>query len=123
MIREMNFDGKIIDDPIQHVESFLDICDLFKIRGASSDAIKLRLFPFSLSGEAKTWFKTLEPDSITTREECRSKFLHRYFPLARVDKLKLEILAFCQNDDTLTAAWDRFKCLIRMCPNNGLSKG
>ena len=66
MIREMNFDGRINDDPIQHVESFLDICDLFKIRGASSDAIKLRLFPFYLSGEAKIWVKNLEPDSITT---------------------------------------------------------
>ena len=66
MIQEMNFDGRINDDLIQHVESFLDICDLFKIRGASSDAIKLRLFPFSLSGEAKIWVKNLEPDSITT---------------------------------------------------------
>ena len=55
MIREMNFNGKIIDDPIQHVEIFHDICDLFKVRGASSDAVRLRLFPFFLSGEAKTW--------------------------------------------------------------------
>ena len=123
MIQEMNFDGKITDDPIQHVESFLDICDLFNIRGASSDAIKLRLFPFSLSGEAKTCVKTLEPDSITIWEECRSKFLHRYFPQARMDKLKIEILTFRQNDETLTVAWDRFKRLIRMCPNHGLSKG
>ena len=59
MISKMNFDGKIIDDPLQHVETFLDICDLFKVRGASSDAVRLRLFPFSLSGEAKTWVKTL----------------------------------------------------------------
>ena len=123
MIRELNFDGKIIDDPIQHVESFLDVCDLFKIRGASSDAVKLRLFPFSLSGEAKTWVKTLEPDCITTSEECRSRFLHRYFPQAWVAKIKIEILTFRQKGETLTEAWGRFKRLTRMCPHHALSKG
>ena len=40
-----------------------------------------------------------------------------------MDKLKIEILTFLQNDETLTVAWDRFKRLIRMCPSHGLSKG
>ena len=122
MIREMNFDGKIIDDPILYVESFLDIYDLFKVQGASSYAIKPRIFPYSLSGEAKTRVKTLEPDSITTWEECRSKFLHRYFSQARVDKIKIEILTFRQNDEILTEAWGRLKCLTRICLHHGLSK-
>ena len=66
VIWELNFDGKTVDDLNLHAESFLDICDLFKIRGVSSAAIKLQIFSFSLSGESKDWMKALEPDSITT---------------------------------------------------------
>ena len=66
MIWELTFDGKVNNDPNQHVENVLDICDLFKNQGATNDAIRLRLFLFTLIGEAKVWIKSLEPDSITT---------------------------------------------------------
>ena len=39
MIKELTFDEKVNNDPNQHVENFLDICDLFKHHGTSDDAI------------------------------------------------------------------------------------
>ena len=66
MIRELTFDEKVNYDPNQHVKNFLDICDLFKNEGTSDDAVKLRLFLFTLIGEAKAWMKSLEHNSITT---------------------------------------------------------
>ena len=42
------FNGLPNKDPNAHINIFLDICDLFKQNGASDDAIKLRLFRFSL---------------------------------------------------------------------------
>ena len=72
MIRELTFDGKVYNDPNQRVENFLDICDLFKHQGTSDDAVRLRLFPFTLIGEAKAWMKSLEPESITTWDEFRT---------------------------------------------------
>ena len=80
LIKELTFDGKVNNDPNQHVENFLDICDLFKHRGTSDDTIRLRIFPFTLIGEVKAWMKSLEPDSITTWEEFHTKFITRYFP-------------------------------------------
>ena len=47
MIRELTFDGKVNNAPNQHVENFLDICDLFNHQGTSDDAVRLRLFPFT----------------------------------------------------------------------------
>ncbi|KAJ9557353.1 hypothetical protein OSB04_011967 [Centaurea solstitialis] len=113
MIRDQAFDGKANCDPNQHVESFLDICDLFKHGTASDDTIKFRLFPFTLMGEAKAWWKSLEPNSITTWDELRNKFVTRYFSPAKADKIKTDIMAFRQGDDeTLTKAWERFKRLL-----------
>ena len=53
MIRDLTFDGKVNNDPNKHVENFLDIYDLFKDQGTSYDAVRVRLFPFTLIGEAK----------------------------------------------------------------------
>ena len=53
MIRELTFDGKVNNDSNQHVDNFLDICDLFKHQGTFDDAIRLSLFDFTLIGEAK----------------------------------------------------------------------
>jgi hypothetical protein len=76
------------------VDNFLDICDLFKHQGTSDDAVRLILFPFTLIGEVKVWMKSLESDSITTWDEFRTKFITRYFPPAKADKVKTDIMFF-----------------------------
>ena len=122
MIRDLQFDGKLVNDPNLHVEIFLDICELFKNQ-ASNDAVRLRIFPFTLTGEAKAWLKSLEPNSITNWEELRSKFVTRYYPPSKAEKLKNDIIGFQQNhDENLAEAWERMKKLIRICPNNGLTR-
>ena len=124
MSRELTFDGKVNNDPNQHVEDILDICDMFKHQGTSNDVIRLRLFPFTLIEEAKAWMKSLEPNSITTWDAFRTKFNTRYFPPAKADKDKTDIMSFTQNgDETLVEAWEKFKRMLRMCPNHGIAKG
>ena len=60
------FSGSPEEDPNSHLEDFLEICDIFKVNGVSNDAIRLRLFPFSLRDRAKAWLHSLPPGSITT---------------------------------------------------------
>ena len=55
----IQFDGMQDEDPNAHLTNFLEICDTFKINGASNDAIRLRLFPFSLRARAKQWLNSL----------------------------------------------------------------
>ena len=38
----------------EHVDNFMDICGTQNIKGVSDDFIRLNLFPFSLTGNAKT---------------------------------------------------------------------
>ncbi|GJS83419.1 hypothetical protein Tco_0749960 [Tanacetum coccineum] len=60
MIRDNQFDGRIRSDPHRHVANFLEINNLFQYGENQEEAVMLRIFPFSLSGEAKTWMNELD---------------------------------------------------------------
>src|ERR1700712_1567560 len=66
------------------------------------------------------WLNSLPASSITTWEEMKAKFLDKFFPSAKTFKLKNDICNFYQWDqETLYEAWERFKELLRKCPNHG----
>ena len=56
MVQASPFCGKANEDASAHLQQFLELCSTFIIKGVSQDAIRLRLFLFSLLGRAKQWF-------------------------------------------------------------------
>jgi hypothetical protein len=79
------FTGEDNQTSTEHVGQFIAQCG----EASNSDAVKLRLFPFSLSGIAFTWFTLLAPNSIRTWSQMEHKF-HDYFCSGH-SKLKLDI--------------------------------
>ncbi|KAK8528234.1 hypothetical protein V6N12_074768 [Hibiscus sabdariffa] len=71
------FGGTPNENARQHLKSFLEICNSFKIHRVSNDVLKLKLFPYSLRDKAKTWLNNLQPGSLqswtqkTTRQCMR----------------------------------------------------
>ena len=53
------------EEPNLHIAYFLDICDMFRVNGVPDDAIRLRLFPFSLKDRAREWLNSLPAGSIS----------------------------------------------------------
>ena len=53
------FRGVENENPYQHVREFEEICGTMKYNHMSEEALKLRLFPFSLKGKAKAWLYAL----------------------------------------------------------------
>ncbi|XP_030959070.1 uncharacterized protein LOC115981018 [Quercus lobata] len=75
------------------------------MNGVTEDTIRLRLFPFSLRDKARGWLQSLQSGSITSWQDMAEKFLAKFFPPAKTAQLR---------------TWERYKDLIRRCPQHGL---
>ncbi|XP_061345066.1 uncharacterized protein LOC133290925 [Gastrolobium bilobum] len=115
------YNGMPSEDPHLHLKNFMDMANSFKIQGVTTDAIKLKLFPYSLANKAKTWLSTLAPNSIRRWEDLAEKFLVKFFPPVKAAQLRSGITSFQQREgESLYESWDRFKELLRKCPNHGI---
>nr|GEU85657.1 hypothetical protein [Tanacetum cinerariifolium] len=68
-----------------------------KVNGVTDDALRMYLFPHSLTYHATAWFDHLPRNSINTIEQMAKMFLGKYFPPSMVTKLRNEITNFCQH--------------------------
>lgn len=124
MVQGSKFHGLPMEDPLDHLDQFDRFCGTTKMNGVSEDALKLRLFPFSLGEKAHTWEKNLPPDSITTWDQCKKAFLGKFFSATRTNRLRNEISSFTQRgNESFSEAWERFKGLTSQCPHHGFTHG
>ncbi|XP_073017795.1 uncharacterized protein [Primulina eburnea] len=98
--RENQFGGAATADPHLHLRTFLEITDT-----------------------ARSWLQSLPLGSITTWADLVTKFLSKYFPPAKSAQLKIDITNFRQREfEVLYEAWERYKELLRKCPNHGYAE-
>ncbi|GKB45770.1 reverse transcriptase domain-containing protein [Tanacetum coccineum] len=115
------FHGLPGDDANKHLDKFLHVTQSIKVNGVTDDALRLYLFPYSLTHHATAWFDRLPRNSITTFEQMAKMFLGKYFPPSMVTKLRNEITNFRQRpDESLFEAWERYKLSIDRCPNHNM---
>ncbi|KAK8559142.1 hypothetical protein V6N12_042425 [Hibiscus sabdariffa] len=115
------FGGSPVENARQHIKSFLEICNSFKIHGVSNDVLELKLFPYSLRDKAKAWLNNLPTGSFQSWTELCRSFLAKFNYNNMTDKLRNEITSFMQDDDkSMHEAWERYIDLFKRCPMHGL---
>ncbi|KAA3455791.1 protein FAR1-RELATED SEQUENCE 5-like [Gossypium australe] len=88
--------------------------------GQFGDALKLKLFPYSLRDHARTWLNALPSGTVESWNDLCQRFLLRYNPSNINAKLRNDITSFKKlEDETLYEAWERFKDLLRKYPMYG----
>jgi hypothetical protein len=70
----------------------------------SNKTLRWKLFPFFLEGKAKIWYKRTTPSKEGNWEALYSSFSLDFFPISKIVCLRLEILSFTQEDESLIAA-------------------
>ncbi|KAI5351553.1 hypothetical protein L3X38_004444 [Prunus dulcis] len=113
--------GNTTEDPYMHIKQFFEICATIKIQNLDDEQIKMRLFPFSLKDKAKSWLYSLPNASIHTWEELSNKFLQKFFPAQKTNKIRKEILGFTQREgEAFHECWERYKEMISSCPHHNI---
>nr|GEX62597.1 reverse transcriptase domain-containing protein [Tanacetum cinerariifolium] len=115
------FHGLPGDDDNKHLDKFLHVTQSIKVNGVTDDALRLYLFPHSLTHHATAWFNRLPRNSINTFEQMAKKFHGKYFSPSMVTKLRNEITNFCKlPNESLFQAWEHYKLLIYRCLNHNM---
>nr|GEV61898.1 reverse transcriptase domain-containing protein [Tanacetum cinerariifolium] len=102
------------ENPHTHIDNFKRITSTLKYRDVPNDMIKLKMFLYSLKGNARVWYDKEPPNSILTWEDLVNKFVNQFFPPSKTTYLKNEISCFTQRfEETFGEAWERFKEMLR----------
>ena len=121
LILTNQFTGKDHEDPHSHLEIFYALVATMGLPTTKVEDAYMRLFHLSIIGNAKEWYKSLPSQSLNTWAEVERVFLARFYPPSRIVSAKTEITTFRQRqDEAFHEAWERFRRLLRKCPNHGL---
>ena len=113
------FSGMDHEDSYTHLSTFMELCSTIGAANKDAEAVYLRAFLFSLTGMAKVWLQSHPNQSLNSWEEVEEKFIARFFPPSHFITAKSAIATFSQgHDEPLCETWERFKALLRKCPNH-----
>ena len=106
-----------------HLTKLNDIATLFNHDEKTRYYFILKLFPFSLKGDAKTWFDSLDPGCVCSPRDMICYFSAKYFPTHKKQVALRDIYNFEQiEEESLSQAWGRLLQLLNALPDHPLKK-
>ena len=99
-----------------HLTRLNDIATLFTNDEKSRYYYILKIFPFSLKGDAKTWFNSLDPGCVRSPHDMIYYFSAKYFPAHKKQAALREIYNFVQiEEDSLSKLGGGFSDYLMLC--------
>ncbi|GJZ40130.1 hypothetical protein Tco_0586693 [Tanacetum coccineum] len=81
-LRNNAYSGRVEEDVVGHIANVLEILDLIKIANLNPYQLRIKVFPLSLSGDARKWWINEGDGKITTWDELVRKFFSKLYPLS-----------------------------------------
>jgi hypothetical protein len=98
------------------------ICNMVHQEGVPDEWFKWNLFPYSLTGNAKTWYSFVPFEVEGNWNKLTKKFCKKFFPISKDQHLRRQVINFVQGEEEgIDQAWDRFNGLIEQGPRLGFS--
>jgi hypothetical protein len=107
------FEGMVTENPYRHIRHFTMLCNMVCQEGVPDEWFKWNLFPYSLAGEAKTWYSFASFEVEGNWNKLTKKFCEKFFPIRKVQHLRRQVITFTQGEEEgIDQAWNRFNELI-----------
>jgi hypothetical protein len=117
------FHGYETKTVVAHLTKLNDIATLFAHEEKIRYYYILKLFPFSLTGDAKIWYNTLAPGCVRSPQDMIYYFSEKYFPAHKKQAALQEIFNFVQiEEENRPQAWGRLLQLLNALPDHPLKK-
>ena len=98
MVRASTFSGRRDECPYAHLREFEENCSLLIIPGMNPDTLRWKLFPFSLTKRAKTWYYQTVVRVGGDWIQLKDEFCLFFFPVPKVIPCRIQLLTFEQGD-------------------------
>nr|GEW26460.1 hypothetical protein [Tanacetum cinerariifolium] len=80
------YSGTKEEDVVNHIAKVLEIFNLIKTHNMDTDRLRVHVFPFSLTGDARIWWINEENEKITAWSELVERFSCKYYLLSRASR-------------------------------------
>ena len=123
MVESDPFHGYETETVVAHLIKLNDIATLFTHDEKTRYYFILKLFPFSLKGDAKSWYNTLAPGCVCSSQDMIYYFYEKYLPAHKKQAALHEIFNFVQiEEESLPQAWGRLLQLLNALHDHPLKK-
>ena len=111
------FCGTDSESAVEHMNELSTLSELFSDDIKKHTYFVTKIFPFSLKGEAKTWYNNLSPSSIDSPMSLVNAFFRKYYPASAQHAALQRIFNFKQVEgEKMPETWARFCSLLRARP-------
>jgi len=119
LVQNNQYSGLPSEDPNAHITRFIRACGMYRQKGVSEEIVRLKLFSFSVIGEAARWLESQDDIYFRTWQQLHREFMNEFFPITKTMRIRRLIQEFKQGRlESLGEAWRRFKVLKRQCPQD-----
>jgi hypothetical protein len=116
------FEGMVTENLYRHIRHFTTLCNTVRQEGVPDEWFKWNFFPYSLVGEAKTWYSFASFEVEGNWNKLTKKFCEKFFPISKIQHLRRQVNSFTQGEEEgIDQAWNRFNELIEQRPRLGFS--